>query len=1031
MRATSFVLRFWWLLVLVVGVGCGGGSDDTTDVGDVEEFGDVEPEADAPDADAPDADVEPDVVDVGDAEIGDVPGDEGGDLPDGEETDVETGCTGVEECDDGVACTVDACESDGTCSHSPDHGACDDGFACTADRCDAAAGCLSTADDAACSNDDACDGIETCALGVGCVAGTAVDCDDELACTADVCDPADGSCSSTASDALCDDGVACTVDLCDAATGACSNAPDDAACDDGIDCTVDSCDATAGCLHAADHSVCSDDDACNGDEVCIPGTGCVDGWVVDCDDGIDCTVDTCDPSDGSCANAPDDAACPASPLCSGAVTCDPVAGCIVGAAIDCDDGVDCTTDACDPATGDCLNVPSAAFCSDDVFCNGDEVCDPALDCLPGAVRTCTDGVACTVDVCDEAADACVRTPDDSLCANGNPCDGDEFCNPVAGCRTGALIDCSDGIACTVDACNPSDGSCSHTANHAACDDGRWCTGAETCVVATGCAPGTPVSCNDFLACTVDACDESADACQYTADHGLCDAGFVCLPASGGCSPGTLCTADSECGDGDFCNGVEVCGTGTPRICTGGVAPNCADTDPCTIDTCSSVAGACVHTPRDVDGDTYGDDDCGGTDCNDGNPMVHPGVPDDDCDGVDDDCDTVIDGGKSAAGGPCTVTADCCEGSCIGGTCTEGYGLCEGPGETCTTPADCCSGQCEIVAGGARECVGAGFCGGEGDPCIFSVDCCSLWCSGGVCAVGSTCGVVASTCTTGTDCCSGICTGGTCSSIGGVCGPLGETCSSAGGCCSGFCDAGHCAFSFFCGAEGEVCDEGGDCCNDICDDYVSPADPGRCAFLGGCDTVGQPCTGNRACCSLACVDPGTGTRVCTYLSGCRPMGELCVTDADCCGSRCRSDDGGLSMRCQNPPGCQPAGEMCGTGASNNCCGGNENCRPTIAGVSRCWSPGWTVCLPEGSVCAIGDECCSGVCAQWPDGIFRCGACSPEGGSCATDFDCCDGVCRDGVCGPPDSDCFPLGHECVDDIDCCSGDCYLGFCAVLAS
>lgn len=162
-----------------------------------------------------------------------------------------------------------------------------------------------------------------------------------------------------------------------------------------------------------------------------------------------------------------------------------------------------------------------------------------------------------------------------------------------------------------------------------------------------------------------------------------------------------------------------------------------------------------------------------------------------------------------------------------------------------------------------------------------------------------------------------------------------------------------------------------------------------------------------------------------------MGELCATDADCCGSICDPDDSGLSLRCQNPPGCQPAGEMCGTGATNNCCGGKEYCRPTIAGVSRCWGEGWTECLDAGEICHFGDECCSGVCTMWPDGVFRCGStCVPEGGSCTSDGDCCTGVCRSGICGPPDTSCLPLEAPCTLPEDCCSGFCVGGSCVIPA-
>src|SRR5690606_3137923 len=102
-------------------------------------------------------------------------------------------------------------------------------------------------------------------------------------------------------------------------------------------------------------------------------------------------------------------ACTADEHCGGAMTCSDGAceGCTADS--DCDDGVACTDDACDVATGQCAHDAFDARCDDALFCNGAESCAPADDranadgCLGGTPPGRADGIACTVDTCDEAS----------------------------------------------------------------------------------------------------------------------------------------------------------------------------------------------------------------------------------------------------------------------------------------------------------------------------------------------------------------------------------------------------------------------------------------------------------------------------------------------------------------------------------------------------------------------------------------------------------------------------------------------------
>lgn len=170
-----------------------------------------------------------------------------------------------------------------------------------------------------------------------CTCAFPTDCDDENPCTDDYYDPSAGRCFNIPQN--CNDNNLCTDDSCDTATGECTNTPRE--CDDGVECTMDRCDpATGDCLNIPDHNFCADLDPCTEDS-CDPAAGCIN-TVIDCNDGVDCTEDTC--HDGTCRNQPVDTFC--------------------------DDGDPCTDDVCDPPGG-CFNNPNdlcSACCFEDGSC---------------------------------------------------------------------------------------------------------------------------------------------------------------------------------------------------------------------------------------------------------------------------------------------------------------------------------------------------------------------------------------------------------------------------------------------------------------------------------------------------------------------------------------------------------------------------------------------------------------------------------------------------------------------------------------
>jgi hypothetical protein len=86
---------------------------------------------------------------------------------------------------------------------------CDDDIPCTDDVCDVSLGrCTNVPNDNNCPVNDKCD-IYTCnpksGDDNGCV-GTPIVCDDDIPCTDDYCDSADGLCKYPTNDTNCDDG---------------------------------------------------------------------------------------------------------------------------------------------------------------------------------------------------------------------------------------------------------------------------------------------------------------------------------------------------------------------------------------------------------------------------------------------------------------------------------------------------------------------------------------------------------------------------------------------------------------------------------------------------------------------------------------------------------------------------------------------------------------------------------------------------------------------------------------------------------
>ena len=595
-------------------------------------------------------------------------------------------CAGIPlQCEDGNACTLDACNpDDGNClnENSPDDMLCDDGLFCTVNDTCQAGTCVGVdiecpdisphdcavplcdpesgqcdmleflpagtacKDGNPCTDGDLCDAAGECEAGeaLECVATLAcqkawcndkakegedpcvegwkeedVGCDDDDSCTEeDRCVLVDGGpkldCEGVA--ISCSDNKVCTADLCDPKVGclfdpvpkegalcgtlsgecgSCADgvcATDVAVCDDGNECTAESCGASGPCEYELlSGGPCDDDDLCTAGDHCQEGQCVAD--LLDCDDANDCTEDFC--SEGECTHFP------------------------VGDDLPCDDGLLCSIeDYC--SAGQCL---PGGYNPDCVTACGDGKCelpDTALLC-PVDCGACGDGI-CGLHENGPAGGSC---PLDCLSACGNGiCEGGEsFITCLLDCGG-----CGDGFcgmnetyqacsgdcppACGNDECDPGEGPLSCPVDCLPpCGDGLCTFGESTLNCPSDCSV-----CGDGLCGPSESLESCPVDCAKACGNGLCEAG----------EDPQQCAVDcGSCGDG-------VCGFAeTYTVCPADCAPGCGnqDCEPDLNESDITCPGDCNVDP-DEDELYNWEDNC---------PFIsNPEQEDFDLDGVGDACD---------------------------------------------------------------------------------------------------------------------------------------------------------------------------------------------------------------------------------------------------------------------------------------------------------------------------------------------------------------------------------------------------------
>jgi RHS repeat-associated protein len=252
-------------------------------------------------------------------------------------------CT-TSSCSTGNPCSVDTCNADGACSHTPEPNgtSCSQGNLCFGSGACQSGTCLGT-NPIVCTASDACHGVGLCNPSTGLcsnpAAANGTTCNDGNACTqTDVCT---GGVCAGGNPVACAASDACHLaGTCDPTSGVCSTppAPNGTACNDSNSCTQsDTC--VAGACVGANPVACMASDQCHVAGTCDPTTGACsnptepDGTA--CNDNNACTQsDIC--LAGTCAGS-NPVVCTATDACHGVGTCDPTSGVCSNPAIPCSD----------------------------------------------------------------------------------------------------------------------------------------------------------------------------------------------------------------------------------------------------------------------------------------------------------------------------------------------------------------------------------------------------------------------------------------------------------------------------------------------------------------------------------------------------------------------------------------------------------------------------------------------------------------------------------------------------------------------
>ncbi len=728
--------------------------------------------------------------------------------------------------------------------------------------------------DPLCDDGVYCNGAETCSGG-SCTSGAPIDCSGlDGVCVVGQCDEGNRTCKTTnrSDGTSCDDGLFCTVGTT-CSNGSCGggSAYDCTAEDD--QCNVGTCDeAGRACVKSPldDNTLCDDGLFCTVGDRCVTGA-CVPTGDRSCDAVGSCQAGTCDEDADACTGGPainEGLGCDDGQFCTVGETCQSGA-CKGGTARDCSAaGNQCNDGVCNAATAKCERQPKAGNpgCEDGLFCTTGDTCQGGV-CQGGSLYDCTSaGDQCNDGVCDETSDSCKQQPknDGIVCDDGLLCKINDRC--VAGACVGSDKSCtSENDVCNLGVCDPADGVCkkSPKTNGTLCEDGAFCTAGDTCQGGS-CQSGGPRDCSLFTdQCNDGVCNESTNRCEPV-DNGLC-----------------VCSRDI---DNDF-DGANEC-------------QDCDDTNgsiyPGATERCNGLDDDCdgeIDEDFDVDHDGYSvcAQDPLLIDCNDNDPLINPGAPEN-CgpdgtgNGKDDNCNGYVDEGCA----PCDALDQ------------DGDGISECQG-------DCAPADGTIYPGNTEACDGK-----DNDCNVFTVENCDVsdpcnWPSGAdVCAADLMCACIVNNrgACSDTYVCTSFCNTSQTTLLTGQ-GLIGDGCQPGQAC---YYDLLYTANVHGCAVVdqalgnkygGSACSSGTECrsgkcvrvrgnvsyCLDYCgSDAYCPASGTVCELWRASDNMDGICwpqgTNTKAVGEACLLDSECNHDFCANVGGSRYCTEPCCTDSDC-------------------------------------------------------------------------------------------------------------------------------------------------------